>query len=154
MGCCGLGLIGFCSLFIPASHGLATSKESRSRPAPVAQNIERIGREAKKITCTFCSSNASMGRGRRGGRPVFQWKWRPAPPPLAACSIRTVLPRFFIVAQGSPQDFAHIGFGQFGPEFDLFGHFIAGQVFTAVCNHFFRRQAGVLFNDKHLDDFP
>ena len=57
---------------------------------------------------------------------------------------------FFLVAQFAAQDLADIGLGQVGPELDLLGHLVGGELRAAVLDDFLGGEVRVLLDDEGL----
>src|SRR5882757_8772156 len=56
-----------------------------------------------------------------------------------------------LVAQFAAQDFSDVGLGQIGPELDLLGDLVGGQLRAAVFDHLVGGQVRVLLDDEGLD---
>src|SRR5882757_7759482 len=56
-----------------------------------------------------------------------------------------------LVAQFAAQDFSDVGLGQIGPELDLLGDLVGGQLRAAVFDHVVGAQVRVLLDNEGLD---
>src|SRR5262249_17323280 len=57
------------------------------------------------------------------------------------------------VAEGAPQDFADVGFGEFFAEFDVFGHLVAGETGIEIRTQDFGRNVRIFPDYKELAHF-
>src|SRR4030095_11466417 len=55
-----------------------------------------------------------------------------------------------LVAQFAAQDLADIGLGQFGPELDLLGDLVGGELRAAILDDFLGREVLILLDDERL----
>src|SRR4051795_4453548 len=98
------------------------------------------------------ASKASSRRYQRSGPASRQKAKMPAGVTEASTigeGARTALRRgLLLVAQFAAQDLADIGLGQVGPELDLLGDLVGGQLRAAVLDDFLSREVRVLLDDE------
>src|SRR5206468_11155016 len=104
-----------------------------------------------KRRCTS-ASKASSRRYQRSGPASRQKAKMPAGVTEASTigeGARTALRRgLLLVAQFAAQDLADIGLGQVGPELDLLGDLVGGQLRAAVLDDVLGREVLVLLDDE------
>src|SRR2546421_7336885 len=73
--------------------------------------------------------------------------------PIVRSSARPSGRGLLLVAQFAAQDLADIGLGQIGPELDLLGHLVGGELRAAVLDDVVGRKVLILLDDERLHRF-